>query len=65
MRGWGGGATDKRGEQVVERRCTAHDFLATLYRHLGIDADRVTINDLSGRPTRLVEHGRPIPELAG
>lgn len=59
------GATDKRGEQVVERRCTAHDFLATLYRHLGIDADRVTINDLSGRPTRLVEHGRPIPELAG
>ena len=59
------GATDARAEQVVERRCTAHDFLATIYRHLGIDAERVTIPDLAGRPVRLVEHGRPIPELGG
>ncbi len=59
------GATDKRGEQVVERRCTAQDFLATMYHHLGIDAARVTIPDLSGRPTALVDHGRPIAELVG
>jgi uncharacterized protein (DUF1501 family) len=59
------GATDKRGEQVVERRCTAQDFLATVYHHLGIDAARVTIPDLSGRPTALVDHGRPIAELVG
>lgn len=59
------GATDRRGEQVVERRASAHDFLATLYHHLGIDAGAVTIPDLAGRPTRLVEHGRPIPELLG
>ncbi len=57
------GATDKRGEQVVARRCTAQDFLATIYHHLGIDAARITIPDLSGRPTALVDHGRPIREL--
>jgi hypothetical protein len=59
------GATDKRGEQVVERRCTAQDFLATIYHHLGIDAAKVTIPDFAGRPTALVDHGRPIPELTG
>ena len=59
------GATDKRGEQVVERRCTAQDFLATIYHHLGIDAARVTIPDFAGRPTALVDHGRPIAELTG
>ena len=57
------GATDARGEQVVSRRSTAHDFLATLYAHLGIDWSHVTIRDLSGRPTPIVDHGRPIPEL--
>ena len=57
------GATDRRGEDVIERRCTAHDFLATIYHHLGIDSSRVTINDFNGRPTPIVDHGRPIPEL--
>ena len=57
------GATDRRGEDVVERRCSAHDFLATIYHHLGIDASRTTIDDFSGRPTPIVDHGRPIPEL--
>lgn len=59
------GATDRRGEDVVERRCTAHDFLATIYHHLGIDSSRVTINDFNGRPTPIVDHGTPIPELIG
>jgi len=59
------GATDRRGEDVIERRCTAHDFLATIYHHLGIDSSRVTINDFNGRPTPIVDHGRPIPELIG
>ncbi len=57
------GATDARGEDVTERRITAGDFLATLYRHLGIDAARVTIDDFNGRPTPLVDHGAPVPEL--
>ena len=57
------GATDKRGEDVTERVCTPGDFLATIYHHLGIDGSKVQINDLNGRPTPIVDHGRPIPEL--
>lgn len=57
------GATDSRGSDVVERRCSAHDFLATIYHHLGIDSSHVTIQDFNGRPTPIVDHGRPIPEL--
>jgi uncharacterized protein (DUF1501 family) len=59
------GATDKRGEDVIERPCSAGDFLATIYHHLGIDASKVTINDFNGRPTPIVDHGRPIPGLMG
>jgi hypothetical protein len=57
------GATDKRGEDVIERPCGPGDFLATIYHHLGIDSSKVTINDFNGRPTPIVDHGKPIPEL--
>jgi hypothetical protein len=57
------GASDKRGEDVVERPCNASDFLATIYHHLGIDYGKVTLNDLNGRPVHIVENGRAIPEL--
>lgn len=57
------GATDKLGEDAVERRCGPGDFLATLYHHLGIDSSKVFIQDFNGRPTPIVDHGKPIPEL--
>ena len=57
------GATDRRGEEVVDRRCSPQDFLATIYRHLGIDYTTVTIPDRSGRPTPIVTDGAAIPEL--
>jgi len=57
------GATDKRGEEVVARNCTPGDFLATIYRHLGIVADQITIPDYSGRPNLILPRGTPIPEL--
>ena len=57
------GATDKRGEEVAERACGPGDFLATLYQHLGIDWEHTTINDLTGRPTAIVNEGQPISEL--
>ena len=57
------GATDKRGEDSVERRCAPNDFLATIYQHLGIDSSRVMIEDFNGRPTLIVNGGKPIPEL--
>ena len=59
------GSTDRRGEYVSQRRVGPQDFLATIYRHLGIDYERVTINDFTGRPHFLVQNGRPIPELLG
>ncbi|MEY2724902.1 MAG: hypothetical protein RLZZ458_769, partial [Planctomycetota bacterium] len=31
--------------------------------HLGIDAAKTTIQDFNGRPTPIVDRGRPIPEL--
>ena len=57
------GKTDRRGEEVVDRRVGAQDFLATIYHHLGIDAAQVTIPDLSGRPFPIVHGGKPVPEL--
>jgi uncharacterized protein (DUF1501 family) len=57
------GATDKRGEDVIERPCGPGDFLATVYHHLGIDGSKVFIEDFNGRPTPIVDHGKPIPEL--
>ncbi len=59
------GSTDKRGEDVTERPCGPDDFLATIYHHLGIDASKVTINDFNGRPTAIVNNGKPIAELMG
>ncbi len=59
------GATDKRGEDSIERICSAGDFLATIYHHLGIDSSKVFIKDFNGRPTPIVDHGRPIAELMG
>ena len=59
------GATDKRGEGPIERRVGPGDFLATIYRHLGIDYERVMLPDHSGRPTPIVTNGHAIPELIG
>jgi Protein of unknown function (DUF1501) len=56
-------STDRCGEDVVSRRVGPHDFLATIYQHLGIDFERVTIPDFSGRPNAIVHQGRPITEL--
>lgn len=57
------GATDKRGEDAVQRICGPGDFLATIYHHLGIDSSKTLIKDFNGRPTPIVDHGQPIPEL--
>src|SRR3954468_21336582 len=59
------GATDRRGESVTERRVGPQDFLATIYRHLGIDYERVTLPDFQGRPTPIVRDGKAITELVG
>ena len=60
------GASDRRGEDVIERRLGPGDFLATLYHHLGINAEEISIPDFTGRPVPLLfRGGQPIPELQG
>ena len=52
------------GEHPVDRRVGVGDFMATLYRHLGIDAEHATIRDPQGRPVPLLQQdGVPIREL--
>lgn len=58
------GATDKRGEYPSDRRVSVGDFMATLYQHLGIDAEHATVREPGGRPVPLLQQGgTPIREL--
>jgi uncharacterized protein (DUF1501 family) len=58
------GGTDKHGEDPIERRVGTGDFLATIYRHLGIDYKRIAIENFAGRPIPIVSEGEAIAELA-
>jgi uncharacterized protein (DUF1501 family) len=57
------GATDRRGEYVTDRRIGVGDFVATVYHHLGLDAEHITIPDRNGRPVAILPEGKPIKEL--
>lgn len=57
------GATDIRGENAVENIVGVQDFVATIYRHLGIDGENEQIINPVGRPIPLVQDGRPIAGL--
>lgn len=57
------GATNRLGEEPVERLTTPADFLATIYRHLGIDYEQVAMPNFRGRPIPIVANGSAIPEL--
>lgn len=58
------GATDRLGGEASERPVTFAEVFATLYHNLGIDVNKVTVPDLTGRPQYLVEGGaQPIKEL--
>ena len=60
------GATDRLGGEPSERPVTFGEVFATLYHNLGIDVNKVTIPDLSGRPNFLVPDGaQPLRELVG
>ena len=50
---------------MIERPCGPGDFLATIYRHLGIDYETATVPDQAGRPVHIVQNGKAIPELVG
>jgi hypothetical protein len=56
------GATDSHALRPITHPYSPGDILATVYRFLGIDPAR-EFHDLSGRPIRVLNEGRPIPEL--
>lgn len=51
------GETDRLGGEPRSRPVSYKDIFCTLYRHLGIDARQVTINDPQGRPQYLLDEG--------
>lgn len=54
----------QKTESPTDRRVGVGDFPATLYRHLGLDADRAFLRDPSGRPVPVLQQaGSPIREL--
>lgn len=60
------GATDRLGGEPSERPVLFGEVFATLYHCLGIDVNKVTIPDLTGRPQYLVPDGcQPMRELVG
>jgi Protein of unknown function (DUF1501) len=58
------GATDAKGEKVVDRPVSPADLFATLLSALGIDGQKV-YKTPEGRPIRLAEKGSVIGELFG
>lgn len=58
------GSTDRLGGEAEDRPVEFGEVFATLYHNLGIDASKVTVPDLSGRPQFLVDNGLlPLREL--
>jgi hypothetical protein len=58
------GATDRLGGEPSERPVAFGEVFATLYNNLGLDVNKVTLPDLSGRPHYLVDGGaQPMKEL--
>jgi len=56
------GATNKKGEYPIDRTLSPADVLATVYRQLGIDANKAFLNN-AGRPIPILSHGEAIAEL--
>jgi len=57
------GETDRYAGEVTSRPVHFQEVMATLYHTLGIDPGHVTIDDATGRPQYLLDHGEPMPEL--
>lgn len=57
------GSTDRIAGEPADRPVHFGEVFATLYQRLGIDANQVTLPDLTGRPHYLVDGYRPMKEL--
>jgi uncharacterized protein (DUF1501 family) len=56
------GATDNRGEYVIDKPYTISNMLSTIYRAIGIDPATTFVSN-SGRPTAILDDREPIREL--
>jgi hypothetical protein len=56
------GATDRLGGYATQRPVAPGEVIATVYRNLGINPDRVNILDPTGRPQHLIDHPA-LPEV--
>ena len=56
------GSTTAKGEYAKDNKLEPNDLLATVYRHLGVDASQ-PFYDHTGRPMPILPHGEPIAEL--
>ena len=57
------GETDGHAAEVKSRPVHFQEVFATLYHNMGISADRLVLNDLSGRPQHLIGNHKPIREI--
>lgn len=57
------GRTDRIGGEPIDRPVHFGEVLATLYHQLGLDPNKTTVRDLSGRPQYLVDGHQPMREL--
>ncbi|MFT5471545.1 MAG: hypothetical protein ACI8UO_006680 [Verrucomicrobiales bacterium] len=60
------GSTTKDGGEADSRPVNVQEVFSTLYHNVGIDARKVTVEDLGGRPQYLVDpEYEPVKELVG
>jgi hypothetical protein len=59
------GTTDRLGGEASNRPVHFQEIFATLYHNMGIDVNKATVTDLSGRPHFLVDGYQPMKELVG
>ena len=57
------GATDRIGAKVISRPVTYQEVFATLYGCLGIDLNRISLLDPTGRPQHLLDKAERIHEI--
>jgi hypothetical protein len=57
------GSTDRLAGEAADRPVHFQEVFATLYHNMGIDVNRATVADLSGRPHFLVDGYQPMREL--
>ncbi len=58
------GKSDKDAAYPIDHPVTPEDLAATIYHALGIDPE-VRVQDAQGRPTQLIEDGKPVLKLFG